>query len=396
MPFVSEVVRRTLKLDFKSFQLVVSDDHSEDESFSEISRISDSRLKLITPPKKMTMGEHWDWVSSQADGEWQIFLGQDDFLQPYFFVHAENLTRRADSLGLRAIVSRRAFYNWPGFLTEPPEYCAEFRASETLRIQDLRLQTLISLLSIKSYHSLPQGYTCSLLRSDLIAEIRSRQADRLIVSHPQDASLAASVVSIGRKALYSGIPLGWVGTSNKSAGRAVVAALQELDDQPSIRLAHEYISSIGKSETIYPEWAGSFALGDNAVYFWQAVIKVREELGLSTWVLKQKFVVFSVLAMSFIRIPPGSLFFKKKVELSLEILRHWNIPTWLGRIAFGLSSLLGYQLTVLVRWNSNLRARLSSKNRSSSEFSARYEPEKMTIDPVFVRSEEIFSKLAVK
>jgi hypothetical protein len=101
-----------------------------------------------------------------------------------------------------------------------------------------------ALVTDVSYHVGPQMYTSCLVSRDLINKIRHAQNEKLILCHPQDAALAASLLKFSTGFLWSGKPISWVGTSERSAGLAITKLN---GSQKQIKLAEEYVESISNS-----------------------------------------------------------------------------------------------------------------------------------------------------
>jgi len=122
-------------------------------------------------------------------------------------------------------------------------------------------------------------YTSSLFHKSLIEEGKVKLGGKIFVSHPQDANLAALASSLEKKYLYTQIPLGWVGTSPKSAGLAVTKNGLRMIDSNTSGVASVYLEKISNSRITYDPRAGDFQLGSGAVYFWQSLLKTNKLRG---------------------------------------------------------------------------------------------------------------------
>lgn len=257
--------------EFADYELIISDDHSSDETAAFLRGLDHPNVRVVSPDGAPSMTEHWEWVLSQARGDWVMFVGQDDGVQTYFFKLAGELTAIADRKGIRAITSERAYFFWRGCEAFYGDAAVGFSATGSARVLDSGWQSFLVLTGMQSYFELPQMYTTSLFRRDLIDEARRKQSGKLFVTHPQDANLAAIACSLERKFLKSMIPLGWVGSSPKSAGLAVAAALTD-EHGGFDSLRKDYLGRISNSQLTYHPLAGDFSLSSNAVYFWAALL----------------------------------------------------------------------------------------------------------------------------
>lgn len=160
MPYLSECVESILRQNYSDYELIISDDHSTDGSIEYLRSLKHKNLTVVEPPIRLSMTEHWEWALSFATGKWQIFVGQDDGLQNYFFCLADKLTNIAESKGLRAIASRRAYYFWSG-CEEIYKYRVSYGAANHVDVKSAALGSIDALLAIP-YFELPQMYCSSL------------------------------------------------------------------------------------------------------------------------------------------------------------------------------------------------------------------------------------------
>lgn len=276
MPYLKTAVNSVLSQEFRNFELILSVDASQDSSWNFVQQISDSRVRIFQPPTGLTMTEHWEWALSLAGGEWIIFLGQDDALQLYFFDLAEKLIAKASNKGIKVICSRRAYLFWPGTENLYPDQRFTYRAANLSSVRNLSADVHAALTGTKTYFELPTMYTSSLFNKSVLEFARNRQEGRVFTCHPQDANLAALAFASESQYLRTEIPLGWVGTSTKSAGLAIAEMTHSegrINSHELEELGHSYLNSINTSTAVYDLRAGNFAIDDPKLYFWQALLK---------------------------------------------------------------------------------------------------------------------------
>ena len=122
-------------------------------------------------------------------------------------------------------------------------------------------------------------YTTSLFHKDFLDNAKKKQKGKIFITHPQDANLAALACSLEKNYLLSKVPLGWVGTSPKSAGMAVTA---EIDNSKSenndvSNLKTEYLGKIYESKLSYNDYlVGDFNLGNVSLYFLQSILHTKD------------------------------------------------------------------------------------------------------------------------
>ena len=274
MPYLKACIESIVSQVYTDYELIISDDNSTDGSREYLQSINHPNVKVLLPEKGKSMAEHWEWALSFASGEWQIFVGQDDGLQKYFFDLADRLTQKAKNKGLRAIVTSRAYYFWPGCESTYNDR-VRYSASDSVCVKTT-FRARLKALFTDAYHNFPQMYCNSIFRKSLLDEARDKQGGFVFVSHPQDANLAALCCKLEKKYLWCGIPLGWVGTSPKSAGHAVsqgVKKINETEDKRVDGLRDEYVKRVSNSDIKYHRLAGDFGFADTNVYFWQCLLK---------------------------------------------------------------------------------------------------------------------------
>jgi hypothetical protein len=80
--YLPEAIESVLAQDFRDFELLISDNHSTDESREVIARYSgkDSRIRFQIHPSNLGMVRNFNWCLSEARGEYMKFLCGDDKL----------------------------------------------------------------------------------------------------------------------------------------------------------------------------------------------------------------------------------------------------------------------------------------------------------------------------
>jgi hypothetical protein len=216
------------------------------------------------------MSEHWDYAQTFATGKWQMFLGQDDLLMQGFSELFDSLTNEAEGLGLNVVVARRAYVTWFPVKDRDLKSLHYWRSDE-VQVRDSLKFVEEALTSDISYHSGPQMYTTTLVSKELISKIRGAQSGSLILGHPQDSFLAASILKFSDRFLWSGKPFSFVGTSDKSAGLAISNHSLNVDVS---KIADSYLRSVSSSKSIAYSSKVDFRHGINARYFYDSIKEV--------------------------------------------------------------------------------------------------------------------------
>ena len=206
------------------FELVVSDNHSEDGTSEMLSALKDHRLRVIRPPRPLAMVQHFEWVLRQAKGEWVTVIGDDDGLMPFFFEFADALTRGPAS-DFDVIYGPKPSYQWPGLESLYGRNVIRYDAHSG-RETELSSEVMDRVAyGDDSYFGHAQFYTGTLFRRSLLERIRARQAEgRIYHSFTPDASSVVATLLNTENVLKVGLPFAWGGSSPKSTGAQATRA----------------------------------------------------------------------------------------------------------------------------------------------------------------------------
>lgn len=268
LQYLPTCLETIISQNYEDYEIIVSDDHSVDGTAEYIDTLSSPHITALHCPEKVSMAEHWEWALSHATGEWLIFVGQDDGLQAYFFAQCDKLIEIATKKNIRSIMSQRAYFYWKGCEEFYGDTAVLYSAVKGFQIKNVFIEGLKTICGLQQYFVLPEMYTTSIFHKSLIIEAKDKQNGKLFVTHPQDANLAAIVSSLEKKYLYSNIPLGWVGSSPKSAGMAIVSKQKRQEE-----LKDDYLEKTLKSELKYSQYVGSFSFASLTLYFWGALLE---------------------------------------------------------------------------------------------------------------------------
>jgi len=100
--FLRETVSSLLRQDLEAAEIVVSDNHSTDETASVLDEFS-GKIRVIRPKVHLPMAEHWNFVASRLNGSWIALLSSDDIAKPnYIATLLAGSTRSKNAVLVRA------------------------------------------------------------------------------------------------------------------------------------------------------------------------------------------------------------------------------------------------------------------------------------------------------
>jgi glycosyltransferase involved in cell wall biosynthesis len=78
MPYLKKCIESVSRQAISNLEVIISDDHSTDGSREFLATLNPDIFKVITPLHPMSIGEHWTFVTSQAQGQYIKLLCSDD------------------------------------------------------------------------------------------------------------------------------------------------------------------------------------------------------------------------------------------------------------------------------------------------------------------------------
>ena len=103
-------LRTALDQTSKNFEVIVSDNFSQDNTAEVVRSLSDPRLRLINPGRRLSMCDNWDFALLHAAGDYVMFIGDDDAVIPGALDKLEVSIRATHCLAYRW---PRLAYIWP-------------------------------------------------------------------------------------------------------------------------------------------------------------------------------------------------------------------------------------------------------------------------------------------
>jgi glycosyltransferase involved in cell wall biosynthesis len=216
--YLKDSISSVISQDFIDYELLVSDNCSEDDTYKYVQSIENPNIRLLKTPEPLEMSDHYEWALNHARGEWIVILGTDDGVMPYFFTLLEHLTKIAKSKGINVINSVRAYFFWKGCQDIYGDCAVNYLARARYWIRPAKWAILQATIGNKSYIDLPQMYTTSVVNKTVIEKVKEKNGGLFYSINPPDANGAANICLIEDSYLESLTPISWVGSSPKSVG----------------------------------------------------------------------------------------------------------------------------------------------------------------------------------
>ena len=209
-------IETCLAQDFDDFEIVVCNNSDGPETAELLKTISSPKLRVIVPPKTLSMPDNWELAVSEAKGDYIHVLGDDDGLMP--FTAIRELHRLFEETNESAIKWSSAFYAWPDVAITADAYY--------LRLPLTATRERISFNEIASkvigftacYTTLPSIYT-SMVHRNVLEELRKRTG-RVFRTPDPDVYTGFAIGAVTGNYLSIGIPMSVAGVSGEGNGIA--------------------------------------------------------------------------------------------------------------------------------------------------------------------------------
>jgi glycosyltransferase involved in cell wall biosynthesis len=198
------------------FMIIVSDNCSDDNTKDIIRNFGSEKIKYISPPKRLSMSKHWEFVSDHLtkDDGYIMYIGDDDVLCSSTFNIATHIFSNFD---VEAMKGGGAYYYTPD--AESP-FAGYLLANNIVGAMEIRNSTkfLRDVADFKSgygYTSLPALYH-GFVKASIIAELKERGP--LFNKAAPDVYSAINIASLDINYAYLKYPLVLGVSSKKSNG----------------------------------------------------------------------------------------------------------------------------------------------------------------------------------
>lgn len=217
--YLVHTLRTCMIQDYPNFQVIVSDDCSEDNSVEVVQELAkrDSRIKLFAHTQHLGMRDNFEFALNQVKEGYVMALGGDDGLLPNCIWKMYDIFKNT---GLKLLTWPNAGFGYPN--TEGGKNIMWVRR-EKPEIKRLRSSDYLKKIS-NTFNYLvddcPMFYVKGVASIDLVEKVKSRTADHCFYYCPTPDGFSG-VVLAGEveEYAYSTEPLSINGTTKKSQGK---------------------------------------------------------------------------------------------------------------------------------------------------------------------------------
>lgn len=187
---LTHALQSALNQTFDEYEIVVSDNCSQDDTAGVVQEVGGSRVRYVRPDRTLSMPDHWEFAVDQARGQYVTYLCDDDAWSPQALQRAADAIARHQS---KLVALYSAIYygsNW---------FDAAYRNSILMQAPQEGKERLC-----RSSETLTQLFTCriafeaprmlnSFCHRDTLLEVRA-ECQRLFLMCP-DYSFAAFILT---------------------------------------------------------------------------------------------------------------------------------------------------------------------------------------------------------
>lgn len=111
-------LRTVVEQEYENLEIIVSDNHSYDDTHKVVTSFKDSRLRYLNTGKRLGMSENWEFALEHVTGDFVMYLGDDDGLLPNACTDIATILMNTNT---KAIIWNKPDYNWPSNKIAPNE-----------------------------------------------------------------------------------------------------------------------------------------------------------------------------------------------------------------------------------------------------------------------------------
>lgn len=230
-------IRTLVNQDYDDFEIIVSDNFSQDNTELVVESFADSRIRYINTGQRVSMSENWEFALQHARGNFITYLGDDDGFIPGALKGAMNILEKSE---LNAIVWGKAEYCWPDNIDESKRNSFSLKS----RIPSLLLlngeKKLRQVLKFRDgYNKLPCLYN-GIVKKALVESLKNQALNKIFFnSISPDVFSAITLSMVVDDYIYTDYPFSVNGASRHSNGTSFMIQGISHSDSPHAKFTTE-------------------------------------------------------------------------------------------------------------------------------------------------------------
>jgi len=256
-------IRSALAQTWDDYEVVVSNNDSQDDTAEVVARARHSRLRGLRTDRAMSMVDHWEFALGQARGDWIVVLCDDDALLPQALARLADLaTRHPDN---QVVQFSALTYVYDDGVAADGNY-VDLPASVPWFERHIDSRARLAENFRRLSGNMPKFLNAA-VRRDLVDSLRTRHG-RIFRPWAPDFTSGSLLLSATRRFLEVGPLMLW-GENMQSYGSG-----SQRDPAHLLRFFREFADFTGRLEhTPYPD----LLTVTNAIY--DTLTRIRAELG---------------------------------------------------------------------------------------------------------------------
>ena len=240
---IVQTLKTIFKQPYKDFEIILSDDFSEDGTEDLINQFKTNPNFVFTRPKETGMMNNFEHSISMSNGRYLIVLGGDDGLLPDSLSQLQQIIEKENH---KIITWPTPAFFYPGlrsessFLTIPTESFNKKNIKEisSAKFLDNQFKNLFYIADKQN----PMIYVKSAIASDLVKEIKENNDGKLFHCSTPDGFSGLLFASHVDTFLYSSKPFTFHGVSKNSAGFTYMKG-----DKKSRKVSQDFFKNVSNT-----------------------------------------------------------------------------------------------------------------------------------------------------
>ncbi len=121
LELLSHAIETVRRQDYGNWEIIVSDNFSEEDVAGYIKSLGDIRIKYFRTGRFVPVTDNWNNAIDKSDGDYVIMLGDDDCLMQGYFSTLSSLIKKYDAPDF--IYTSAFLYAYPGVMPGVPDGC---------------------------------------------------------------------------------------------------------------------------------------------------------------------------------------------------------------------------------------------------------------------------------